>query len=82
MQSVYYRYKEKLNNIPLLVKRPYLIGYLYGYIMEDKKIDKIINYIKLYIKKRKYMLISWNNKSYIIFIKKNLFINKLCKNVL
>jgi hypothetical protein len=78
----YYRYKEKLNNIPLLVKRPYLIGYLYGYIMEDKKIDKIINYIKLYIKKRKYMLIPWNNKSYIIFIKKNLFINKLCKNVL
>jgi hypothetical protein len=47
--------------------------------MENKKIDKIINYIKIYLKKRKYMLIPWNNKSYINFIKNNLFVNKFCE---
>ena len=75
----YYRFKETLNNEGLKQERPYFIGYLYGYIMENKKIDKIINYIKIYLKKRKYMLIPWNNKSYINFIKNNLFINKFCK---
>jgi hypothetical protein len=75
----YYRFKEALNDEGLKQERPYFLGYLYGYIMENKKIDKIINYIKIYLKKRKYMLIPWNNKSYINFIKNNLFINKFCK---
>lgn len=75
----YYRFKETLNNEGLKQERPYFLGYLYGYIMENKKIDKIINYIKIYLKKRKYMLIPWNNKSYINFIKNNLFINKFCE---
>jgi hypothetical protein len=75
----YYRFKETLNNEGLKQERPYFLGYLYGYIMENKKIDKIINYIKIYLKKRKYMLIPWNNKSYISFIKNNLFINKFCE---
>lgn len=77
--KIYYRFKETLNNERLKQERPYFIGYLYGYIMENKKIEKIINYIKIYLKKRKYMLIPWNNKSYINFIKNNLFINKFCK---
>jgi len=47
--------------------------------MENKNTIKLINFIKKYIKKRKYMLIPWNNKSYIKFIKNNLFINKFCK---
>jgi hypothetical protein len=80
--KMYYRFKKSLNNEGLKQERPYFLGYLYGYIMENKKIDKIINYIKIYLKKRKYMLIPWNNKSYIIFIKNNLFINKFCKQYL
>jgi hypothetical protein len=75
----YYRYKNLNNNKALKQERPYFIGYLYGYIMENKNTIKFINFIKKYIKKRKYMLIPWNNKSYIKFIKNNLFINKFCK---
>jgi hypothetical protein len=75
----YYRFKELFNNKALKQERPYFLGYLYGYIMENKNLKKLINYIKIYITKRKYMLIPWNNKSYINFIKNNLFINKFCK---
>ena len=75
----YYRYKNLNNNKGLKQERPYFIGYLYGYIMENKNTIKLINFIKKYIKKRKYMLMPWNNKSYIKFIKNNLFINKFCK---
>jgi hypothetical protein len=75
----YYRLKESLNNEGLKQERPYLLGYLYGYIMENKNLQKIIKYIHIYLKKRKYMLIPWSNKSYINFIKNNLFINKFCK---
>ena len=78
----YNRLKKSIDNKGLKQERPYLVGYLYGYIMENKNIQKIIKYIKLYLKKRKYMLIPWNNKSYINFIKNNLFINKFCKQYL
>jgi hypothetical protein len=76
----YYGIKQSPENIKYLYqKRPYIMGYLYGFLTENKSIEKIINYIKIYIKKRRYMLIHWNNKSYISFIKNNLFINKFCK---
>jgi hypothetical protein len=76
----YYEIKQSPENIGYLYQeRPYIMGYLYGYLMENTSIKKIINYIKIYIKKRKYMIIPWNNKSYINFIKNNLFINKFCK---
>ena len=76
----YYGIKQSPENIKYLYQeRPYIMGYLYSYLTENKVIEKIINYIKIYIKKRKYMLIPWNNKSYINFIKNNLFINKFCK---
>jgi len=76
----YYEIKQSPENIGYLYQEiPYIMGYLYGYLMENTSIKKIINYIKIYIKKRKYMIIPWNNKSYINFIKNNLFINKFCK---
>jgi len=55
MKKYYYRKMLNSNrNISILqTEKPYLIGYLYGYIMEKKDIHKIINYIQIYIKKKK-----------------------------
>ncbi len=78
----YDRFKNMVDNSSLKQDRPYFIGYFYGYIIENKKIKTIINYIKKYLKTRKYMLTPWNNKKYVNFIKKNLFVNKLCKQYL
>ena len=78
----YNRFKNMINDSSLKQERPYFIGYFYGFIMENKKIKTIINYIKKYLKTRKYMLIPWNNKKYVNLIKKNLFVNKLCKQYL
>ena len=77
----YYYLKEPINKKFLKQEKPYFIGYMYGYIIDNNNIKIIINYIKKYLKKRKYMLIPWNNKNYINFIN-NLFINKLCKKLI
>ena len=75
-----YNYLKSLNNNKYLQQEiPYIIGYLNGFILDKLIIDKIINFIKKYVKNRKYMIIPWNNKKYIEFIKNNLFSHKLCK---
>ena len=75
-----YKYYKLLNtNNALLQEKPYMIGFLYGFLSNNSIIMKIIIFIRQYLKERKYMLINWNNKKYIKFIKNNLFINKFCK---
>ncbi len=74
----YNRFKSLKNNKPLIQERPYIMGFLYGFLLEKKDIDKIINFIKQYLEERKYCLHTWKNKKYVKFIKDKLFINKYC----